>query len=67
MPNLPKNTPRVLVMRAPGTNCDHETAFAFELAGAKGRKEHDKRQALREKDDKREVAKAVGRRSKGVE
>ena len=35
MPNLPKNTPRVLVMRAPGTNCDHETAFAFELAGAK--------------------------------
>ena len=39
----------------------------IELAVAKGRKEHDKRQALREKDDKREVAKAVGRRSKGVE
>jgi len=34
---------------------------------AKGRKEHDKRQALREKADKREVAKAVGRRFKGVE
>ncbi|MEL6106918.1 MAG: phosphoribosylformylglycinamidine synthase subunit PurQ [Planctomycetota bacterium] len=27
-------TPRVLVLRAPGTNCDEETAFAFERAGA---------------------------------
>jgi phosphoribosylformylglycinamidine synthase I len=26
--------PRVLVLRAPGTNCDEETAFAFEQAGA---------------------------------
>jgi phosphoribosylformylglycinamidine synthase subunit PurQ / glutaminase len=26
--------PRVLVLRAPGTNCDLETAYAFELAGA---------------------------------
>ncbi len=26
--------PRVLVVRAPGTNCDVETAYAFELAGA---------------------------------
>jgi len=26
--------PRVLVLRAPGTNCDVETAFAFESAGA---------------------------------
>ena len=26
-------TPRVLVLRAPGTNCDRETAFAFERAG----------------------------------
>jgi phosphoribosylformylglycinamidine synthase subunit PurQ / glutaminase len=26
--------PRVLVLRAPGTNCDAETAFAFERAGA---------------------------------
>jgi phosphoribosylformylglycinamidine synthase len=25
--------PRVLVLRAPGTNCDAETAFAFECAG----------------------------------
>jgi phosphoribosylformylglycinamidine synthase I len=25
---------RVLILRAPGTNCDVETAFAFELAGA---------------------------------
>lgn len=30
--NMP--TPRVLILRAPGTNCDRETAFAFELAGA---------------------------------
>ena len=27
-------TPRVLILRAPGTNCDVETAYAFELAGA---------------------------------
>ncbi len=25
---------RVLIVRAPGTNCDRETAYAFELAGA---------------------------------
>lgn len=28
------NKPRVLIIRAPGTNCDEETAFAFELVGA---------------------------------
>jgi phosphoribosylformylglycinamidine synthase len=28
-------TPRVLILRAPGTNCDGETAHAFELAGGK--------------------------------
>jgi phosphoribosylformylglycinamidine synthase len=28
-------TPRVLVLRAPGTNCDRETAYAFELAGGR--------------------------------
>lgn len=27
--------PNVLILRAPGTNCDRETAFAFETAGAK--------------------------------
>ncbi len=27
--------PRVLVLRAPGTNCDQETAFAFQKAGAR--------------------------------
>lgn len=27
-------TPHVLILRAPGTNCDRETAFAFEKAGA---------------------------------
>jgi phosphoribosylformylglycinamidine synthase subunit PurQ / glutaminase len=27
--------PNVLILRAPGTNCDAETAFAFEKAGAK--------------------------------
>lgn len=26
--------PRALILRAPGTNCDHETAHAFERAGA---------------------------------
>lgn len=28
-------TPRVLILRAPGTNCDVETAHAFEICGAK--------------------------------
>ncbi len=27
--------PNVLILRAPGTNCDQETAFAFQQAGAK--------------------------------
>ena len=27
-------TPRVLILRAPGTNCDNESAYAFECAGA---------------------------------
>lgn len=31
-PRLP--TPRVLVLRAPGTNCDVETVYAFESVGA---------------------------------
>jgi phosphoribosylformylglycinamidine synthase subunit PurQ / glutaminase len=32
--------PRVLVLRAPGTNCDQETAFAFEQAGGRARIAH---------------------------
>ncbi len=32
--------PRVLVLRAPGTNCDEETAHAFRLAGAETEKLH---------------------------
>jgi len=28
-------TPNVLILRAPGTNCDQETTFAFEQAGGK--------------------------------
>ncbi len=32
--------PNVLVLRAPGTNCDAETAFAFEQAGAKSETLH---------------------------
>jgi phosphoribosylformylglycinamidine synthase len=32
--------PNVLVLRAPGTNCDVETAFAFERAGAKAELVH---------------------------
>ena len=31
---IPMN-PRVLILRAPGTNCEAETAFAFERAGAR--------------------------------
>lgn len=33
-------TPRVCVLRAPGTNCDIETAHAFELAGASADRVH---------------------------
>lgn len=33
-------TPRVCVLRAPGTNCDPETAFAFESCGAKADRVH---------------------------
>lgn len=32
--------PRVLILRAPGTNCDEETAFAFERAGATAERWH---------------------------
>ena len=32
--------PNVCVLRAPGTNCDVETAFAFEAAGANARRMH---------------------------
>lgn len=33
-------SPRVLILRAPGTNCDLETAHAFELAGAETERLH---------------------------
>jgi phosphoribosylformylglycinamidine (FGAM) synthase-like amidotransferase family enzyme len=32
--------PQVLILRAPGTNCDEETAFAFEQAGAMAERVH---------------------------
>ncbi len=32
--------PNVLILRAPGTNCDQETAFAFQQAGAKAELVH---------------------------
>ncbi|MFO1021328.1 MAG: phosphoribosylformylglycinamidine synthase subunit PurQ [Planctomycetales bacterium] len=32
--------PRVCVLRAPGTNCDHETAFAFDRHGAQSERLH---------------------------
>jgi phosphoribosylformylglycinamidine synthase len=32
--------PRILVLRAPGTNCDEETAFAFERAGGIAERVH---------------------------
>jgi phosphoribosylformylglycinamidine synthase I len=33
-------SPRVLILRAPGTNCDRETAFAFEQAGGRAEVVH---------------------------
>lgn len=33
-------TPHVCVLRAPGTNCDLETAYAFEKCGAKAERTH---------------------------
>lgn len=33
-------SPRVLILRAPGTNCDEETAYAFRLAGADAERVH---------------------------
>jgi phosphoribosylformylglycinamidine synthase I len=33
-------TPRVIVLRAPGSNCDEETAYAFERAGASAERIH---------------------------
>ena len=33
-------SPRAIILRAPGTNCDHETAHAFERAGAIARRVH---------------------------
>ena len=33
-------TPRVLVLRAPGTNCDQESAFAFDRAGGRSELVH---------------------------
>ncbi len=33
-------TPKALILRAPGTNCDIETAFAFETAGATAERVH---------------------------
>lgn len=32
--------PRALILRGPGTNCDHETAYAFERAGGISRRVH---------------------------
>ena len=38
-----------------------------ELGLARGKKLYDKRQSLRERDDRRQIARALGRRQKGVE
>ncbi len=38
-----------------------------ELGLARGKKNYDKRQTLRERDDRRQMARAVGRRQKGYE
>src|SRR5580692_6393410 len=37
---LPPMKPRTLILRTAGTNCDAETAYAFELAGAQCEKIH---------------------------
>ena len=37
---MKSNKPNVLILRAPGTNCDFETAYAFELAGAAAERIH---------------------------
>jgi phosphoribosylformylglycinamidine synthase len=37
---FPMATPRVIILRAPGTNCDFETAFAFQSAGARAERVH---------------------------
>lgn len=34
------STPHICVLRAPGTNCDEETAYAFERAGGKAQRVH---------------------------
>lgn len=33
-------SPRVCILRAPGTNCDHETAFAFDRSGGQSERLH---------------------------
>jgi phosphoribosylformylglycinamidine synthase subunit PurQ / glutaminase len=43
-------TPNVLILRAPGTNCDGEAVFAFEQAGARAERLHIN--ALREAPDR---------------
>ena len=40
-------SPRAMILRAPGTNCDHETAHAFERAGAISRRVHVRALALK--------------------
>jgi SsrA-binding protein len=39
----------------------------IELGVARGKKLHDKRDSMRERDDRRQMARAVGRRQKGME
>lgn len=38
--NVDMPAPRVLILRSPGTNCDEETAYAFEVAGAEAERVH---------------------------
>ncbi len=45
-----RSRPRALVMRAPGTNCDRETAVALELAGAEVESGHLERWLMGERD-----------------
>src|SRR5437764_14332833 len=38
--DLPMATPRILILRAPGANCDAEAQFAFEQAGGVAERVH---------------------------
>ena len=46
---------------------ESESNTTIEIAVARGRRAYDKRQAIAERDSKRETERAVGRRTKGFD